>query len=99
MKWILQAIYESAKDATETAGKLIALHEKNVEIVSGFGRGSKTAFRLLRYMEENPIVDISKTSLALGVAVNTVSDAVKRLRDAGILTQRTGQAQEQNVRV
>ena len=41
-------------------------------------------------MEENPITDISKTSLALGVAVNTVSEAVKRLMNEGILTQRTG---------
>jgi Fic family protein len=90
VKFFLQAIYESAKDAAETAGKLIALHEHNVETVSGFGRASKTAFRLLRYMEENPIIEISKTSLALGAAVNTVSDAVKRLTDAGILTQTAG---------
>jgi hypothetical protein len=38
-------------------------------------------------IEENPIVEIQKAATALGMAFNTVSAAVGRLCDVGILVQ------------
>jgi Fic family protein len=91
VKFFLQAVYESAEDATVTIDKLTALHEKNSEVAASFGRGAKTATRLLAYLEANPIIEIQKTADALGTTFKTTSDAVKRLRDAGILVQNTGE--------
>ena len=42
---------------------------------------------MFNYIETNPIIDIRKTSQALGVAYNTIATQVKRLIDAGILIQ------------
>ncbi len=87
VKFFLRAIYESAKDATETIDKLTLLHDKNIAVVDGMGRAAKSAGQVLAYLEANPIIEIKKTAEALGMAFNTVSSAVNRLVGAGILVQ------------
>lgn len=91
IKFFLQAIYESAEDATDTIDKLTALHDKNIAAISGMGRASKTALRLFAYLEENPIIEIQKTAAALDTTFKTVSDSVRRLCEMGILTQNSGE--------
>jgi Fic family protein len=90
VKFFLEAIYESALDATETIGKLAALHEANSEKVSVFGRASMNAGKLFSYLEANPIIDIQKTAKALDMAYNTAASAVNRLCAAGILEEVSG---------
>jgi DNA-binding Lrp family transcriptional regulator len=51
------------------------------------GRAAKTAMLLLSYIEAHPIIEIQKTAAALSLSFNTVSAAVKRLCDEGILLQ------------
>lgn len=91
IKFFLQAIYESAEDATDTIDKLTALHNKNIASISGMGRAAKTALRLFAYLEENPIIEIQKTAAALDTTFKTVSDSVRRLCEMGILTQNSGE--------
>ena len=90
VKFFLGALAESARDATASIGELAALHDRNAGIVSGMGRGAKSAMRVFSYLEANPIVEVGKTAQALGIAFNTASSAVKRLVDAGILRQTAG---------
>lgn len=89
VKFFLQALRESAEDATTTIDELIMLHDKNIEVISRMGRASKNALLVFNYMESNPIIEIQKTAEALGIAYNTTSSAVNRLIDAGILIQTT----------
>jgi hypothetical protein len=42
-------------------------------------------------LESNPIIEIQKTTVALGTTFKTVSNAVKRLCDAKILVQTAGE--------
>ena len=91
IKFFLQAIYESAEDATITIDKLTALHDRNSTAISGMGRAAKTALRLFLYLEENPINDIQKTATALDTTFKTISDSVRRLCEMGILIQNSGE--------
>lgn len=91
VKFFLQAVLESAQDAAVTIDKLAALHDKNTAIISGMGRAAKNVLQLLAYLEANPIIEISKTANALNMAFNTASAAIKRLCDAGILVQSSGE--------
>jgi DNA-binding MarR family transcriptional regulator len=77
-------------DASKNILRLTDLHAKDVETVAGFGRASKTAMGLLVYLEKNPIIEIGKTASALNMSFSTVSLAVRRLTEAGILTKRPG---------
>jgi Fic family protein len=90
VKFFLQAIYESALDATETIGKLASLHDSNSEKISGLGRAAANADRLFSYLEANPIIEIQKTAKALGMVYNTAASAVNRLCDAKILEEVSG---------
>ncbi len=89
VKFFLQALAESAKDAIAAIDELTTLHDKNVDLVAGMGRASKNAMLVFRYLEANPIIEIGKTAEALGITFGTASNAVERLSSAGILEQTT----------
>jgi Fic family protein len=90
VKFFLQAIYESALDATKTIGRLASLHDSNSAKLSRLGRASANANRLLSYLETNPIIEIQKTAKALDMTYNTAASAVNRLCDAKILEEVSG---------
>ncbi len=87
LRFFLLAIAESAEDAICTIDDLTALQKKNVAIIEGMGRASQTTMQVFRYLEANPLIDIGKTADKLGLSFNTVSSAVNRLINAGILVQ------------
>lgn len=89
VKFFLQALAESAKDAIAAIDELTALHDKNVDLVAGMGRASKNAMLVFRYLEANPIIEIGKTAEVLGITFGTASNVVERLSSAGILEQTT----------
>ncbi|MCM1004267.1 MAG: Fic family protein [Candidatus Gastranaerophilales bacterium] len=92
IKFFLEAVYESAKDATETIDKLVALHDKNCAKVEKLGRRAKNAIRVFEYLESNPIIEIQKTCKELGIAFNTMSSIVKDLTSIGVLVQTSTQS-------
>lgn len=87
IKFFLRAIKESAEDASDTILALSKLHVQNVEIINGMGRAAKTGIKLFAYLEQNPMIDIGKTSEELGLAYSTVSATVNRFVEASILSQ------------
>ena len=91
IKFFLMAVCESANDAIDAIDKLTSLHNKNMSLIREMGRSAKTVLRVFDYLEGNPIIDIQKTAKAIGLSFNTVSDAVKRLCKAEILSQTAGQ--------
>lgn len=91
VKFFLEAVYESAKDATETIDKLVALHDRNCTAIEHLGRRAKNVMRVFAYLEVNPIIEIQKTSKELGIAFNTMSSVVKDLIDIGIIEQTSTQ--------
>ena len=87
-QWImffLNAINESAQDALQTIEELDVLHTKNQIEVKKLGRAGINTLRIFEYLQAHPIINISKTSLDLGISFSTVSKAVKRLVDLKIL--------------
>lgn len=96
VKFILLAIYESAEDAISTIEKLTKLHDKNIKLLENTERVVKTMKKIFDYLESNPIIDIKKTSMALSTSYNTVSNAVNRFIELGIL-KKTVSAQRNRV--
>lgn len=92
IKFFLEAVYESAKDATETIDKLVALHNKNCSAIAKMGRRAKNTMRVFEYLEINPIIEIQKTAKELDIAFNTISSIVKDLISIGVLEQTSNQS-------
>lgn len=87
VKFFLSAVSESADDAAAMIHTLSHLHNENVKRIDGMGRSSGTTRKIFDYLEKNPIIDMRKTSDALGLSFSAVSAAVKRLEQASILVQ------------
>ncbi len=87
IKFFLNAIKESADESVDTIKKLSKLHDANIKKIDAMGRAAKNARAVFDYLEQNPIIDIGKTAEELNLAFSTVSLAVNRLVDAGILIQ------------
>lgn len=92
IKFFLEAVYESAKDAVETIDKLTSLHDNYYLKIEGLGRKAKNAMRVFEYLESNPIIEIQKTAKELDIAFNTMSSIVKDLISIGILEQTSTQS-------
>lgn len=94
-QWIaffLEAVSSAAKDALESIGKLSALREKNIAGLPKSSKRKDNVRALFDYLEQHPIIEIKQTAAALGVSYNTVSSAVKKLTELGILKERTNAA-------
>lgn len=85
IKFFLNAIKDSADESVNTIKKLSDLHNTNIKKIDVMGRAAKNARAVFDYLEQNPIIDIGKTAEELNLAFSTVSLAVNRLVDAGIL--------------
>lgn len=89
VKFFLLATEESAQDAITTIEKLSQLHEHNKILVIQSGRLAGTMLKVFQYLEASPIIDIKKTSTALGSSYNAIAHAVNGLVNLGILVQTT----------
>jgi Fic family protein len=87
VSFFVSAILEAADDAVMAADKLIALHEKNFALIQKIGRSAKTAGKVFFYLTENPIIEIQKTSEALGLSYNAVASVVRVMCGIGVLKQ------------
>ena len=90
LKFFLRAVFESAESANLTIRQMMFLNEINTEVIQSFGRISHTGLKLLRYIEENPIIEVRKTSIDLGLTFATVSKCVDLFVQHGILIQYKG---------
>ena len=90
VKFFLRALEETAAEAVAAIDELTSLHDRSAARVAGMGRGARSAAQLLEYLESSPIIEIGRTAKALGKSFNTVSAAVNRLIEAGILTPANG---------
>ena len=91
-QWVgffLEAVSAAAKDSLATVEKLSALHEGNIERLPVTARKNDNVRRVFDYIEQYPIIDIKRTASDLEVSYNTVSAAVGKLVQAGILKETT----------
>ena len=91
VRFFLEAVDRAAEDALNSIYKLKALHDENMRKLPKTGR-SKAVIKLFQYVEQHPIIDISKTAKDLDLSYNTVSTAVQKLVAAGILKETTNAA-------
>ena len=91
-QWIvffLEAVSAAAKDSLATIEKLSTLHDRNLERLPSTTRKNDNVRRVFDYIEQYPIIDIKRTASDLEVSFNTISAAVEKLVQAGILNETT----------
>lgn len=89
IRFFLEAVYAAAADSRKSIRKLSDLHEQNMARILENSRKKDHARKLFDYLEQHPIIDISRTAAALNISYNTVAAAVKKLVGLGILRETT----------
>lgn len=89
VSFFLEAVSAAAKDSLLTIESLSKLHEKNIELLPKTTRKKDNIRALFDYIEQYPIIDIKKTANALDLSYNTVSNAINKLVEIGILKETT----------
>ncbi len=89
VSFFLDAVSAAAKDSMATIVELRDLHIKNIERLPKTNRKNDNVRRVFDYIEQYPIIDIRKTSQTLELSYNTVSTAINKLVQIGILKDTT----------
>ena len=92
IRFFLEAVSKAATDSLETINQLLYLHEKNISLLPKTNRSKDNLRALFDYIEQYPIIDIKRTANELEVSYNTVSAAVKKMVELGILHETTNAA-------
>lgn len=91
-QWVgffLEAVAAASKDSLESIEKLTSLHDRNVRLLPKTTRAKDNLRLVFDYIEQFPIIDIRRTANALKLSYNTVSAAVNKLSELGILKETT----------
>ncbi|MGI8402628.1 MAG: Fic family protein [Gemmatimonadaceae bacterium] len=96
LAFYLRGIQVVARQATNTARKIVALFERDRARIHELGKAASTALRVHDLLKRHAILSVAKGVKELGVAKQTISAAVERLEHLGILREETGRLRNRN---
>ena len=94
-EWVgffLRGIAHVAREATDTARKIVKLRESHRERLAAEGKASGNLLRALDFLFEQPIVTVRFLQAQLGVTFATANKVVGRLAELDVVKERTGHA-------
>lgn len=91
LKFFLAGVIETAKTATETFARIIALRDKlEKEAILSLGKRLPNAKSLLTYLYSKPVVTVADVMHSLDITKQTANVLIKDFSDLGILKEQTG---------
>ena len=94
LAFFLEGAETTAKQAADTAVELIRLFETDRKRIQALGRSALSALRVHEYMQKKPLIDIGLAARALNLSIPTVSAALARLEELGIVHETTGRERD-----
>lgn len=88
LKFFLESIVQTAKNAIETSRKITLLRETDIERVNSFGQTAKIGIVILKNLYKLPVVDINKISEWSGYTRQGAYKLIDRFVKIGILEQK-----------
>lgn len=89
LEFFCTAVRDTADQAVSTARRLLAVIDEDRRRIEKLGRQSASALRLHHYAQKQPIFSITHAAKETGLTFPTLSSAVQRLRDLGIMQEYT----------
>jgi Fic family protein len=91
--FFLTGVYEVAKEATETARRIVDLREQHRTLITQhFGRVTGNALKVLEQLYERPIISVNDIMQLAGVTFPPASSLMQKFVENGLLSEITGQA-------
>ncbi len=86
--FFLTGVLETSRAATQTAGDLLQLFEKDAKVLQPY---ASSVIRLHQHLQRRPITSIAQAARALSVSTPTAIKALATLEKCGIIHEITGQ--------
>lgn len=91
LEFFLEGIETTAKSASDTARKIVALFEKDrKKIEANRGRGLPNTLRVHEHLQKGPVASVDRIAKNLDLAAPTVDKALQTLIQLGIVREMTG---------
>jgi Fic family protein len=87
LRFFLQGVYETAEEATSTAGKIVSMREQHLALVRDLGANG---IQLLDHLYRQPMLDIKAAVKALRVSWPTANKLAAAFEERGVLVEVTG---------
>lgn len=90
LRFFLEGVSITARKATETAGKVLALREHDMLAATSLGAVSENAVRLLNHLYGSPYVRIKDVEAIIGLSNPNAIALIGKMSKLGILSEITG---------
>lgn len=87
IRFFLRGIITSAEDARETIEVMNQIKQESTKKIEELKGRKDTLYKVYRYIERNPIIEIGRAAEALDLSFNAVAKAVNKLVELKILEQ------------
>jgi Fic family protein len=90
IQFFLQGIIDSAEEECNATKRLLAVIKKDIDQIENLGKGAGSIKQVFEFMKRHPIIGISDISASLEMSPHTVTKALGRMTDLGIVQEITG---------
>lgn len=94
VNFFLQGVIETAEQAVKTAQRIMGLFGHDRIRIQAMGQAAGNIFRLHSYLQKKPVLEIPKAAAEIGISQPTVTSALKRLEEIGVVKEITGKARD-----
>ena len=94
VSFFLDGVIDTAVQAVKTAKRIMSLLSHDRTRIDRMGQAAGNASRVHSCLQKKPVLEIPRASTELGISQPTVTAALKRLEEIGIVKEITGKARD-----
>ena len=94
VRFFLEGVEQTARQAADTAGRIVRLFEEDRRQVEGIGRKADSVHRVLDLLRRHPMTTVPNATAQLNLTPPTVRSAVESLETLGIVREITGKQRD-----
>jgi len=94
LHFFLTGLYETATQAARTSKNILELFQNDQRSVETSGRSLGTTFRVFKLLQSTPLITIARASQETQISVPTVTAALTRLQELGIVREITNKRRD-----
>jgi Fic family protein len=92
--FFLEGVIETAEQAVKTAQRIMSLFTDDRTRIDAMGQAAGTVSRVHSYLQKKPVLEIPRASHEIEISQPTVTSALKRLEEIGVVREITGKARD-----
>jgi Fic family protein len=92
--FFLEGVVDTAEQAVTTAQRIMKVFSDHRSRIETMGQAAGNISRVHSYLQKQPVLKIPKASKAIGISQPTVTSALQKLQEIGVVKEITGKARD-----